>query len=80
VIERMKYLHYKGIYANRYFWRTLQQQEVDYIEEKDGMLHAFEFKWNPEKKVTFSKSFLRSYPNHQTGIITPGKMSEFLLD
>ncbi len=70
ISEGMKRLHYRAIRANRYFWRTHQQQEIDYIEEFDGVLHAYEFKWNPSKKVRFPKTFLNAYPNHQVSIIT----------
>jgi len=38
--ERMKFLADKNWFANRYFWRTTQQQEIDYIEERDGKLTA----------------------------------------
>eukprot|EP01035_Chromulina_nebulosa_P040785 gene40785-55132_t len=46
VTERMKTLEYQRVFANRYFWRTHAQQEIDYIEERGGQLHAYEFKWN----------------------------------
>lgn len=62
ISERMKFLHYNKIYAKRYFWRTTQQQEIDYLEEVDGQLSAFEIKWNPLKKFTFPKTFLKNYP------------------
>ncbi len=65
ISERMKYLHYHDIYPNCYFWRTTQQQEIDYIEEMDGKLHAFEFKWNPNKKVSFPKTFADAYPDSE---------------
>jgi len=43
VSERQKVLHYTGQWARTYFWRTHQQQEIDYLEEQDGMLRAWEF-------------------------------------
>jgi len=46
ISERLKYLGNNRLFANRFFWRTRSQQEIDYIEERDGILHAFEFKWN----------------------------------
>ncbi|NOY95759.1 MAG: ATP-binding protein, partial [Chlorobi bacterium] len=46
ISERIKYLHYNNIWANSYFWRTQDQQEIDYIEERDGILYAYEIKWN----------------------------------
>ncbi|MEN8157971.1 MAG: ATP-binding protein [Bacteroidota bacterium] len=59
--ERSKYLHYSGITANSYFWRTKQQQEIDYVEDRGGKFYAYEFKWNPNVKVKFSKTFVNSY-------------------
>ena len=50
IAERMKYLHYSRQFCSTWFWRTHQQQEIDYIEETSGRLTAYEFKWNPEKK------------------------------
>ncbi len=79
VSERLKTLEYSRIWANRYFWRTQDQQEIDYIEERDGVLYAFEFKWNPKKQVKFSKTFTNAYPDHQLQTIYPGNYSEFLI-
>lgn len=59
--ERLKQNHYHKNYANSYFWRTVQQQEIDYIEEKDGKLLAFEFKWNPKAKVKVPSTFVKTY-------------------
>lgn len=54
--------HYSGRYANSYFWRTTQQQEIDYIEECDGQFTVFEMKWNPRRANTqFPSSFLNAY-------------------
>lgn len=78
--ERLKFLHYNDIWANRYFWRTQDQQEIDYIEERDGVLYAWEFKWNAEKKVNLSKTFANAYPNHHFGVINPDNYDEFLLN
>ena len=46
VAERMKSLEYSGVVANSWFWRTVQQQEIDYVEEKNGVLTGYEFKWS----------------------------------
>jgi predicted AAA+ superfamily ATPase len=69
ISERMKFLHYKKIYTKRFFWRTTQQQEVDYIEEYGGSLTAYEIKWNPKKQVKFPLTFTRNYPETATHII-----------
>ncbi len=78
VSERMKYLSYNKIYANRYFWRTAQQQEIDYLEEYNGQLTAFEIKWNPNKKVYFPKTFTVNYPNARLNTINPENIWDFV--
>jgi len=78
ISERMKYIHYNNIWANSYFWRTQDQQEIDYIEDRDGVLHAFEIKWNEKKKNKLSKSFSKTYPSHEFKIINPSNFDEFL--
>lgn len=79
ISERIKLLSYLKSSAQSYFWRTTQQQEIDYIEEMKGMVAAFEFKYNPLKRARFSKTFLESYNTESTKVITPGNIEEFLL-
>ena len=79
VAERLKALAYHQIHVNRYFWRTTQQQEIDYIEDRNGKLSAFEFKWNPKKKVRFSKSFTGNYPVEQTLLVNPDNYLDFVM-
>lgn len=78
--ERRKYTDYKGMWVNSYFWRTQDQQEIDYIEEQDGSFLAFEFKWNPEAKARLSKTFANAYPGSVYKVITPANVEDFLLD
>jgi len=78
IVERMKALHYTAVSVNRYFWRTHQQQEIDYIEECDGKLSAYEFKWNPEKKKKIPRNFIAAYPESATDIITPENFDGFV--
>ena len=79
VSERIKKLHYSQIWANSYFWRTKDQQEIDYIEEKDGAISAFEFKWNEKKKSQITASFKANYNVETAQFITPDNVEEFLL-
>lgn len=78
ISERKKWLHYHRIYANTFFWRTQDQQEIDYVEERDGSFDAFEIKWNPKAKVRFSKTFTRAYPQHSTTVLNRESFEEFL--
>jgi len=79
ISERIKSLHYKNIWTNKYFWRTHDQQEIDYIEERDGIIYGYEFKWNPKKTVRFSKTFLNAYPNSITNVISKDNYYDFLV-
>ena len=78
VSERFKKISYQNLYCNRYFWRTTQQQEVDYIEEHSGKLFAYEFKYNPNKKVKISKTFTGAYSNSEFQLINKENYSEFI--
>ena len=51
-----------------YFWRTKQQQEVDYVEEGDGRIGGYEFKWNSHKAMRFPKTFKDQYEAEVKGI------------
>jgi len=77
--ERLKFRKYNKMYGFTYFWRTFQQQEIDYIEEYDGHLYAFEYKWNPAEKVKLSETFTKAYPNSSLKVINPDNYESFLL-
>jgi predicted AAA+ superfamily ATPase len=79
ISERMKYTSYHKIYHNRFFWRTMAQQEIDYIEEREGKIFAYEFKWNPKIKAKFPKSFINGYPNAETKVISQNNYEEFVM-
>jgi predicted AAA+ superfamily ATPase len=79
VSDRQKANHYSGAYVNKYFWRTHNQQEVDYVEEHGGRLVAWEFKWNTKAKAKIPKAFIEAYPGTTTGVITPENMEDFLM-
>jgi predicted AAA+ superfamily ATPase len=79
ISERIKNLHYNNIWANSYFWRTQDQQEIDYLEEMNGKLYAFEIKWNKLKKAFLSKSFSNTYPEHEYAVIHPGNYEQFIM-
>ncbi|MCF6270306.1 MAG: ATP-binding protein [Melioribacteraceae bacterium] len=78
IVERMKYRIVNSIYSNDFFWRTHTQQEIDFIEEYDGKLFAYEFKWNPTKKARFPNSFKTAYPNCETELINSRNYENFI--
>jgi hypothetical protein len=79
VSERIKYLNYYGFYGNYYFWRTTQQQEIDFIEEQDGKFNAYEFKLSSTKNTKLSSTFQNAYlvAGYQT--ISMLNVEDFLL-
>jgi predicted AAA+ superfamily ATPase len=79
ISERIKVMNYNNLHGRSYFWRTYQQQEIDWIEERDGAFSAFEFKWNDKKKnVKFPKTFLDLYEVKETLVVTPNNIDDFL--
>ncbi len=77
-MERLKTKSYKRIFSNDYFWRTYDRQEIDLIEERDGILYGYEFKLNP-KKVKVPKAFKEAYSNSEFHVISKENFLEFLL-
>lgn len=77
VVERLKKQNYKSIIANNYFWRTWDQYEVDFVEEREGKLFGYEFKYSPTKKGS-SKNFLTTYPNAEYSTINSDNYLDFV--
>jgi uncharacterized protein len=67
--ELRKQNEYSQIYANFYFWRSIDQKEIDLIIEKNGLMHTFEIKWNTNHKLNITKSFTNLYKNCTFDII-----------
>ena len=65
ISERIKQNMYKNTLAKTYFWRTKQQQEVDFVEERDGSIAGFKFKWNTKKTVRLPKTFVETYKSKE---------------
>ena len=79
IIERMKTFHHQRRYANFYFWRTYDQKEIDLIEEKQGELSAYEFKWKEgEVNSKSAKEFTEAYPNSRFQVVNQSNFDEFL--
>lgn len=74
----MKYLRYRQQFANQYFWRTYDQKEIDYLEEADGLLRGYEFKWNPAAKVKAPTDFLQAYHSSTMGTNRPQQLLAIL--
>ncbi|MCP4459387.1 MAG: ATP-binding protein [Cytophagales bacterium] len=79
VMERLKKQEYHAIYANNYFWRTYDRQEIDFVEEREGKLFGYEFKWNSRKKVNPPKAWRSTYTDASFECITPKNFLEFVI-
>ena len=77
ISERMKHNAYNAFYGKSYFWRTQQQQEVDYIEDYDGVLHAYEFKWSGTKQPRLTDTFMKNYPDHTFKVVNRDNYLDF---
>ncbi|WP_410222279.1 ATP-binding protein [Pedobacter sp.] len=78
IAERIKYLHQHQKEAKSFFWRTTQQQEIDYIEQQGNKLLAVEFKWNESKKTRIPLTFKHAYKPAETSFISKSDRDAFL--
>jgi len=78
VLERLKSQCNLSFPPRRYFWRTLDQREVDYIEETADGLRAYEFKSNAGTKAKIPAAFTNAYPDAVCGIVTPDNYEGFV--
>lgn len=77
ILERMKYREYNNIKANIYFWRTYTQKEIDYIEEREGKMFAYEIKWG-KGKIINPAEFINAYSNSQFEVINRENYLSFI--
>lgn len=77
ISERLKYQEYKRLSSNNYFWRTYEQQEIDWVEERGGSLFGYEFKWN-ESKVKVPSQWQNYYPNASFEVINRHNFERWL--
>ena len=76
-IERLKKQQYQSIYTNNYFWRTWNQKEIDLIEEREGTLFGYEFKWG-DKQAKVPKEWINNYPESKFSVINQNNYFEFI--
>jgi predicted AAA+ superfamily ATPase len=78
MVERRKANQYAGRGANTYFWRTYDQKELDYVEEREGRLFGYEFKWQGQVRDATQREFLAAYPGAEVTTITRENFADFL--
>ena len=79
VVEFLKKANHSRIFSNRYFWRTYDQKEIDYIEERDGKLSGFEFNWSSKRTAKIPRDFLNAYPGSTVEQVDRGNYWRHLL-
>jgi len=77
--ERIKFQSYKDMPSNNYYWRTYDQQELDWVEETNRTLHAYEFKWNERKKTKAPAAWTKGYPDATFEVISPDNYLDWIV-
>jgi predicted AAA+ superfamily ATPase len=78
VAERLKKQAYQSIYANNFFWRSWSGHEVDFVEERDGKLFGYEFKWTKDR-VLKPKLWLETYPQATFDVVSRENFLDFIV-
>ncbi|PHI19058.1 ATPase [Lewinellaceae bacterium SD302] len=78
ISERLKYQASQRLLSYNYFWRTYDQQEIDWIEDRGGRLHTYEFKWNAKKIPKQPIAFRRAYPDSDFAVINPENLFDWV--
>ena len=79
ISERLKYQRYNKMIVNNYFWRTYDQQEIDWVEERGGKLYGYEFKWNSKKKAKVPGSWKKEYKESEFEVIHQDNYLEWII-
>lgn len=78
-LERLKFRSYAPLYANMYFWRTYNQQEIDLVEERGGNYYGYEFKWSHKASaLTPPSNWVKAYPDAGYEVVTPANYGNFI--
>ncbi len=78
ILERLKLQCNIPFPPRHFFWRNIDQREVDYLEESVTDLSAWEFKWNPKAKGKIPAAFMIAYPKAKNALVTPDNYDDFL--
>ncbi|HXK50220.1 MAG TPA: ATP-binding protein [Clostridiales bacterium] len=78
ISERIKFQNANRMTVNNYFWRTYDQQEIDWVEEREGKLFAYEFKWG-KKTAKPPAAWKKTYKNSEFSVITPDNFHDWVV-
>jgi predicted AAA+ superfamily ATPase len=79
ISERLKFQEYQRLHTANFFWRTHTQQEIDWIEDRGGQLHAYEFKWGTNKHSKKPALWEKKYPTATYETINPENYIDFIV-
>ena len=79
IAERVKTLQAQRRSVDFYFWRTYDQQEIDWLEEENAQLRAYEFKWSQTARIRAPKAFSDAYPDASFSVVSPANYLDFIL-
>ena len=77
--EHIKNQNYNQKSVSNYFWRTYDQQELDWLEEDNGILRGYEFKWNENRKAKIPTAFAKAYPEASFEVINKQNYLDFMM-
>jgi predicted AAA+ superfamily ATPase len=77
--ERIKHQNYTQKTVSNYFWRTYDQQELDWLEEENGILRGYKFKWNENRKAKIPTAFAKAYPEATFEVVNKGNYLDFIV-
>ncbi len=80
ISERIKYQSYKRLAVNNYFWRHKSKQEIDWVEEHENKLNAFEIKWNRNIKAKVPPLWKKAYPHSEFTVINKNNYLDYVTD
>ena len=77
--ERLKYQSYHKMVVNNYFWRTYDQQEIDWVEERGGKLYGYEFKWNSKREAKIPGAWKKEYTDSEFEVINQDNYLDWII-
>ncbi len=76
--ERTKHNAYLHTHAEAYYWRTVDQQEIDWVEERERQLAGYEFKWSAPRRARAPLAWTKAYPEASFRIVTRDDYLDFI--
>ena len=76
--ERIKFQNYTQLHCTNYFWRTYDQQELDWVETEGDTIRSYEFKYNLNKSPKAPIGWKNAYPEASFEVIHSGNYLEWI--